>query len=119
MKPSSVDLRSRVIQDVDSGLSAAKASAKYLVSARMIDKWKRLNQETGSPDPRRGRSGPCLKLDPYREAILNAIEQKPGLTLEDLRSHLKLPGCVQTLWNALHRWGIVLKSDPCDRAATA
>lgn len=120
MGPYSVDLRTRVMEDVESGLSVEKAASKYSVSSRVIYKWKRLKQETGSLNPRRGRSGPCLKLEPYREAILNAIEQSPGLTLEDLRSQLKLPGCVQTLWNALHRWGIVLKkSDPCHRTATA
>ncbi|MCA9112593.1 MAG: hypothetical protein KDA52_21760, partial [Planctomycetaceae bacterium] len=95
--PYSGDLRTRVIQEVESGLSVEKAAAKYSVSARVIDKWKRLKRETGSLAPRRGRSGPCPKLEPYREAILNAIEQKPGQTLEDLRLQLKLPGCVQTL----------------------
>ncbi|MEZ6054796.1 MAG: IS630 transposase-related protein [Planctomycetaceae bacterium] len=120
MKSYSVDLRTRVLEDVESGLTVEKAAAKYSVSSRVIYKWKRLQQETGSLAPRRVRSGPSPKLDPYRAAILQAISQDPGLTLEDLRTQLKLPGCVQTLWNALHRWRIVLKkSDPCDRATTA
>lgn len=120
MGPYSADLRTRIMDDVESGLSAEKAAVKYSVSARVIYKWKRLQQETGSLAPRRGKTGPRPKLEPHRVAILHAIEQNPGLTLEELRSQLQLPGCVQTLWNALHRWGTVLKkSHPGGRAATA
>lgn len=120
MRPYSADLRTRVMRDVEAGWSAEKAAAKYSVSARVIYKWKRLQRETDSLAPRRGKTGPRPKLEPHREAILESLRHNPGLTLEELRSQLKLPGCVQTLWNALSRWGFVLKkSSASGRAATA
>lgn len=118
MGPYSLDLRTRVMADVESGMSAERAAVKYSVSARTIYKWKGLKRETGSLNPRQGKGGPKRKLESYREPILATLKEKSGLTLAELRSQLQLPGCLQTLWNALHRWGIVLKkSDPRGRAA--
>ena len=105
----SLDLRTRVMDDLDRGLSAEKAAEKYSVTARTIYSWKLLKRETGNIAPRQGKTGPKRKLDSYREAILAEIRENSDLTLEELKSQLKLPGCPQTLSNALHRWGIVLK----------
>jgi transposase len=115
----SLDLRMRVMDDVDLGMSAETAAARYSVSARAVYNWKRLKRETGSLAPRRGKTGPKRKLDPYRETILAAIQENPDLTLEALQSQLQLPGCLQTLWNALHRWGIVLKKSYAGSRTTA
>ena len=105
----SLDLRTRVMDDLDRGLSAEEAAQKYSVTARTIYAWKRLKRETGGIVPRQGKTGPKRKLDPHREAILASIKENSDLTLEEMRSQLELPGCLQTLCNALHRWGIVLK----------
>lgn len=117
-KSYSMDLRIRVMDDVNTGLSPEAAAKKYSVSQRAIFKWKRRLLETGSLEPSKGRTGPKLKLEPYREQILLAVESNSSITLEQLKSELNLPGCLQTLWNALRRWGIVLKkSDPRRRTA--
>jgi len=114
----SLDLRTRVMDDLDRGLSAEEAGQKYSVTARTIYSWKLLKRETGGIGPRQGKTGPKRKLDLYREAILASIKENSDLTLEEMRSQLDLPGCVQTLSNALHRWGIVLKkSHPSYRTA--
>ena len=119
MGPYSSDLRTRVMQDVEAGMSAEKAAVKYSISARTIYAWKALLRETGCLSPRQGGSGRPRKLEEYREPILEAIDQNAGLTLEDLKSQLQLPGCVQTLWNALRRWGIVLKKSGARRRTAA
>ena len=105
----SLDLRTRVMDDLDRGLSAEEAAEKFSVTARTIYSWKLLKRETGDIAPRQGKTGPKRKLDPHREAILAGIRENSDLTLEELKSQLGLPGCLQTLSNALHRWGIVLK----------
>ena len=116
----SLDLRVRVMRDLEQGMSADVVALKYSVSTRTVFAWLRLKRETGDIKPRQGKTGPKRKLEPFRDAILAAIEQQPHITLEELRSRLDLPGCLQTLWNALHRWGIVLKkSHPRGRTATA
>ena len=65
-------------------------------------------------------TGPKPKLEPHRDAIRTAIRNNPDVTLNELRSQLKLPGCLQTLANALHRWGLALKKSAAGRrTATA
>ena len=105
----SLDLRTRVMDDLDRGLSPEEAAEKYSVTARTIYSWKLLKREPGDIAPRQGNTGPKRKLDPHREAILARIRENSDMTLDVLISQLKLPGCLQTLSNALHRWGIVLK----------
>ena len=119
-KSYSMDLRIRVMEDVNNGLSPKAASKRYSISQRVIFQWKRRLEETGSLEPGKGKTGPRLKLKPYREQILSAVESNSSITLEQLKGELNLPGCLQTLWNALRRWGIVLKkSDSRRRAAAA
>ena len=62
MGPYSSDLRTRVMQDVEAGMSAEKAAVKYSVSARTIYAWKALLRETGCLSPRQGGSGRPRKL---------------------------------------------------------
>ena len=52
-----MDLRNRVMTDVDAGLSAEKAAEKYSVSARTIYHGKALRRETGSLAARDGKTG--------------------------------------------------------------
>ena len=115
----SLDLRTRVMSDVQDGMSADEAAVKYSISARTIYAWKSLLKETGGLTPRQGPVGRPRKLEEHREAILLAIDRKSDLTLEELKSQLNLPGCVKTLWNALQRWGIVLKKSLASRRAEA
>jgi transposase len=105
----SMDLRMRVMADVDSGHSIEAVGRKYSISSRAIFQWRDLLEETGSLEPHQGKRGPKRKLEPHREAILVVVEKNSSVTLEELKTQLDLPGCVQTLWNSLRRWGVVLK----------
>ena len=107
-----MDLRVRVMRDVDAGLSAEKAAVKYSVSARSIYQWKALRRETGALEARGGKTGPKPKLEEHRERILAAVRDDSGITLSDLKMKLQLPACVATVWGALRAWGIVLKKSP-------
>ena len=115
----SLDLRRRVMADVDRGMFIEAVAEKYSVSTRVIFQWRDLRDETGELVPRKGKTGPKRKLDSHRLEILAAVQENPSITLEELKAQLELPGCLQTLWNALRRWGIVLKkSHASGRAAT-
>jgi len=116
----SMDLRKRVMADVASGHSIEAVGRKYSICSRVIFQWRDLLEETGSLKPRQGRTGPKRKLEPHREAILAIVEKNPSVTLEELKTQLDLPGCLQTLWNSLRRWGVVLKKShaSCGTAAT-
>lgn len=115
-----MDLRNRVMEDVQAGMSAEDAAAKYSVSPRTVYNWKTLRAEKGSLAPRDGKPGAKPKLQADRDRILAAVEQNSGITLEELRERLDLPVCLSTVWLALKAWGIVLKkSDPRSRTKAA
>jgi transposase len=96
-----MDLRTRVMADVDAGMSAEK----YSVSARGIYQWSVLRRESGALKARDGKTGPKPKLETYREQILAAVRDDSAITLNDLKRKLQLPACVSTLWKALSVWG--------------
>ena len=115
-----MDLRNRVMEDVQSGMSAEEAAEKYSVSARTVYNWKTLRAENGSFEPRDGKPGQKPKLQAHRDRILAVVEENSGITLEELRDRLELPVCLSTVWLALKTWGIVLKkSDPRGRTEAA
>ena len=114
----SMDLRKRVMADVASGLSIESVGLKYSICSRVIFQWRDLLEETGSLEPRRGKTGPKRKLESYRDLILAAVEENSSITLEELKTKLDLPGCIPTLWNSLRRWGIVLKKSHAGSGAT-
>ena len=58
MQAYSMDLRTRVMADVDGGMGTNAAAEKYRVSADWIRKLKRLRRETGSFAPRQQRGDP-------------------------------------------------------------
>ena len=104
-----MDLRNRVMADVQSGMSSEVAAAKYSVSPRTVYNWKTLQAEKGNLEPRDGKPGQKPKLQEHREKILAVVEENSGITLEELRERLQLPVCLSTVWLALKAWGIVLK----------
>lgn len=114
----SMDLRKRVMADVASGLSIDSVGRKYSICSRVIFQWRDLLEETGSLEPRRGKTGPKRKLESCRDLILAAVEENSSITLEELQTKLDLPGCIPTLWNSLRRWGIVLKKSHASSRAT-
>lgn len=107
--PYSVDLRERVLADVDAGMPVARVARKYAITRPPIYAWRKLRDETGHLEPRPRTCGPVPKLDEYREQIEVALSEKPDLTLADLKDQLELPVCVSTLWNACNNWDLSFK----------
>jgi transposase len=116
--PLAMDLRTRVMTDLEAGMTVVGAATKYSVSTRTIYHWKTLVRDQGSPEPRHGQPGPKPKLANFREQILALVRENAEITLEDLKRTLELPVCLSTVWLALKAWGIVLKkSSPGGRTA--
>jgi len=107
--PLSMDLRIRVMHDLDSGMTVDQVADRYSITSRTIFSWKKLRRETGAVIPRQGKTGPSPKLEPYRKAICAAVKEHSEVTLEELKAQLNLPGGLSTLWTALRGWDIVLK----------
>lgn len=71
--PLSIDLRKRVVEDVDNGISVESASKTFKVSKRAIYRWLKLRKETGSLEPKigyqKGHSHKIKDWDLFKEFI--------------------------------------------------
>jgi transposase len=108
MKPYSMDLRLRVLQDCDAGLPTKAVADKYKVSDSFVRKLKRRRRLTGSAAPAAPRPpAPGWAADADR--IRAAVAEQPDLTLEELRDRLGLAYSLTTLWRATRALGLTLK----------
>ena len=115
-KPLSVDLRERVVAAVDSGMSRRKAAERFGVSISSAIRWTAQRRRTGDVRPGRiggdKRSG---RIEAYAPVILAAVEEKPDITLAELRELLAGHGvgvAISTLWRFFARRKITLKKSP-------
>ena len=109
MRAYSLDLRERVVQDRDAGMSKAAVARKYRVSTRWIYKLEKQREETGDIAPRRGKPGPELKLAHHTEELLLLVDEQPDATLSELRQRLSVAVCQSTVWKTLKTLGVTFK----------
>ena len=79
--PRSVDLRSRVVAEVEAGSSRNAAARRFKVGVSSAIRWVALKEATGSLEPRRGRK-PRSPLEPHKDWLLELVAKEPDLTLE-------------------------------------
>lgn len=117
-KPYSIDLRKRVVDAYDKGMSPEKVAKLFNVSDRWIYSLLKKRKEHGTIEPLEPTGGPNLKLIKHRESIEDFVREKPDATLNEITEALKLDVCIATVHNMLKRMGITYKkSHPCKRAA--
>lgn len=115
----SLDLRRRIMADVDSGMTFTAVAEKYSVGCRTVYDLRKLREQTGSIKPRPAKTGPKLKLEDRKDEILTCFGEDAELTLEGAISKLKLGVGIATLWRALRRWGFSYKKRDTSRRTTA
>jgi transposase len=89
--PYSMDLRERVIQDAEAGLSTKELTARYHVSRAWVDALKQRKRETGSIEPLRQTKFRGRVLEGQDDRLAAAITAQPDATLRELREALKTP----------------------------
>ncbi len=109
MKPYSLDLRQRVLEDCDAGLPTKQVAAKYRVSPAWVRRLKQRRRLTGSIAPKAQRHGPPPKWAGHAERIAEAIRRTPDATLEELGAGLGLPLSRSTLDRAVRALGFTVK----------
>jgi transposase len=108
MKPYSMDLRQRVLQDCDGGLPTKAVADKYRVSDSWVRKLKRQRRQRGSAAPLTPRRPPpAWAADADR--IGAAVGEQPDLTLEELKARLAPAYSLTTLWRATRALGLTVK----------
>ena len=117
MKTYSMDLRVRVLKDVDAGLSTSAVAAKYSVSTAWVRRLKQRRAATGRIGPTPQRRGSVPAAVTYAEQIRDAVRQAPDATLDDYRKRLNWPLSRSTLANALITLGLTRKKSRPRRAS--
>ena len=109
MRAYSMDLRERVMWDVDAGVGTHAIAAKYRVSTRWVQLLKRRRAETGEISPRNGRRGPPSRI---AEELSALVQQHPDATLHELQRQLTTSVSISSIWRALKTLGLTFKKSP-------
>ena len=98
----SMDLRLRILEDCDGGMSTRAAALKYRVSESWVRRLKQRRRETGETTPRSSRPKTIKKaLAEHGELLRGLVRQNPDTTLDELRAQLPVPVSRTTVWRAL------------------
>jgi transposase len=107
------DLRKRVLAAVDGGLSCRQAAERFGVSAASAIRWNDRRRREGNFDAKAlggdRRSG---RIEAHGELIVSLVEDKPDITLAELRACLAGKGigvAISTLWRFFKRRGMTRK----------
>ena len=109
MEAYSMDLRLRVMADVDNEMPLSDVAEKYSVSVGWIRKLKRFRRDTGSFAPRTQRVSHATKLDDELPRLEKLVQEQPDATLRELRLALGVQVGLATVWRALKRLQITFK----------
>lgn len=112
-RPYSVDLRVRVIEAIDGGLSTRQAAARFAIGIATAGAWHRCWRKTGDTKPGRLGNPGGSKLDAHEAFILGLIGAQKDIALHEIAERLaKAHGLAvqpSTVWYFLHRRGMTLK----------
>lgn len=105
----SLDLRKRVLKDADAGMSTRQVALKYDVSESWVRRLKQRRRESGEIAPRSSHNGVQPKWLAYADQLQRLVEEKPDMTLRELRDALGQDVSPQTLSRALRRLQLTFK----------
>ena len=107
-KPYSVDLRARVIEDVDTGASRREAAERYGISPSVVVIWVQRFEETGSVAAKPS-GGSISPLEQHAEFLLGLIANQPDLTLDEIVAAMRkrrIAGSRSAVWRFFARRNI-------------
>ena len=115
----SVDLRLRVVQAIDGGLTTREAARRFAIGIATAGAWHRLWRRTGSVAP--GRQGPPVhsKLDAHEAFIMALVEADRDITLTEIAERLAAERGVEAsralVWYFFDKRGVTFKKRPRTR----
>jgi transposase len=115
-KPLSMDLRERVMEAIDGGMSRRGAAARYGIAPATAIRWDNERRTTGSFAPKRqGGDMRSQRIEAHAGVIHAALEEIPDITLAELcerLSELGIASSTSSLWRFLRRHSITRKKRP-------
>jgi len=124
-RPLSNDLRERVIDAVEGGMSRRAAAERFGVGVstaiRWVDCWRRTGRQQPQPQGGDKRSH---RIEAHREEIFALVEETPDVTLAEIADHLErthgLRVAPSTVWRLFDRHAMTFKKNRArSRAAQA
>ncbi len=115
VKPLGTDLRWRVVNAVEEGMSTRQVAKRFSVSVASAGAWVRLKRATGDVKPRKQGKPSCSRLDAHEAFIDSLIEERKDITLQEIAVRLDLDCGVKvvpaTIWYFLDKRGITFKKN--------
>ena len=123
-KPLSNDLRRRVIDAVEDGMSRRAAASRFGISPSAAIKWVAAWRRTGRYEPLpRGGDNHSHRIEAHAEEILSLVEATPDMTLAEIAGHLEaecgLRVSQSTVWRFFARRGVTFKKNRARQRAAA
>lgn len=88
-RPLSIDLRKRLIDAVEGGMSRRSAAERFGIGETTAIRWMERYRRTGRIEPEKmGPRSPRSPLEPFRDEILELVEARPDITLAEIVDHL-------------------------------
>lgn len=112
MSTYSMDLRKRVLKDCDGGMTSREAAEKYEVSRSWVDRLKQRRREFGEIGPRQATRFKPQALANHMDRLRELVEERPDMTLEEIRRALKVRTSLTSIWRGLQRMNLTLKKSP-------
>ena len=119
MRTLSLDLRERILASYDQKQGTREEVAeRYRVSLGMVKKLLQQRRRTGDVAPRHRYSGrkPII-LATHQRQMRVLLEQKPDLTLQELRAAVELDCSLPAIHYALAKLGLTYKKRHCGPAS--
>jgi transposase len=114
----SMDLRKRVIADVDAGLSSPALAERYHVSRAWVDALKQRRRETGSIAPLKQTKFRRRVLEGQDDRLAALVAAQPDATLSELREALRTAAGLATIWRAINQLDLTVKKNRTRRRTT-
>ena len=111
MQPIPTEMRRRILDDCDSGMTEKNAAQKWKVGRSTIAKIKKQRRDTGTIEPLKGTPGRKAKLREHRSLLKHIVDQTPDATLEEIRDALPVKVTTPTVFNELRRLKLVYKKN--------
>ena len=107
----SMDLRERVIEDAEAGVSSKDLAARYHVSRPWVDALKQRRRETGAIAPRKQTKFRRRVLAGQTDQLKALVTAQPDATLAELRDALRTSAALATIWRELNHLDFTLKKN--------
>jgi transposase len=118
-KSLSLDLRTRVLAAISSGVSCRQAAIRFGVSAASAIRWRTMERMQGDATPKAvGGDRRSMRLNRHAGAIRALVDETADITLEELRTALAARGVSASygaLWRFFRRHNITRKKRPRTR----